>query len=337
MVDYQRIKTILDQSVNGATFGAHGPFWRAQNRDQFVAHSVFGRKLIAVRPNGTFDPEESNLIKALEGRAPFGDDLNPPTPGALFPRMPFGFPPVPQVQIDEIREWINQGCLDQTPTPGAWIDSNAGGPPADASVHNSFWRDLDNWAMFQATPETQQDVGAFMNTVPLWLAFAADPAQEAAWDAAVKDAAVAAAISRLEERQRTTVVAHYGSPVPLLTLLDCFQRFGDDSLPDDPLRPVDLRHRMNGRSMWFFWTAFSDACSRLEAIANIPMTFWHGMIRALLVGLMNDGLFRGRFTVNGFPATPQGKIDLATHVKGLPDASLIAEARQRFVDSGIAV
>ncbi len=64
---YARIKQILDDAVQGQNIGKHGPFWRTLTRDQFVAHSVFGRKVIAVKPNGSFDADESNLVKARRG------------------------------------------------------------------------------------------------------------------------------------------------------------------------------------------------------------------------------------------------------------------------------
>lgn len=107
---YSRVQQILDASVNGESIGAHGPFWRSLSRDQFVVKSVYGKKLIATRADGTYDPDESNLIKALEGRTPFGSDLQPPPAGATLPRMPVGYPAVVQAQIDEIRSWIQSGC-----------------------------------------------------------------------------------------------------------------------------------------------------------------------------------------------------------------------------------
>ncbi len=335
MAGYTRIKQILDDAVEGSNFGAHGPFWRGLTRDQFVAHSVFGYKVIVARPDGTFDPDESNLVKALEGRSPFGDDLNPPPPGALFPRMPVGFPPVHPDQIQEIRDWIAAGCPDQTLNTNPWFELNAGGPLPDPAIHNTYWRDFDNWAMFQATPQTSADINTFFGVATLWFQFSNDPSREPMWDAAVKRPEIVGAIGRLEQRQRETVTAHYGRPVPLLTFLDGYERFGDNSLPDDPLRPQDPRHNMNGRSMWFFWAAFSDACLRLAATTAVPAEFWFGMFRVQLVGLVNDGLFRGRFTVNGFEATPQGKSDIRTRFVGLPDSDLAAEARSRFVASGI--
>ncbi len=99
---YQRIQQILDQSVNGDAIGAHGPFWRSLDRNGFVGKSVFGVPVIVKNAAGKFDPDLSNLVRALEGKPPFD--------GSSFPRMPVGYPAVPQPQIDEIRKWISDGC-----------------------------------------------------------------------------------------------------------------------------------------------------------------------------------------------------------------------------------
>jgi hypothetical protein len=109
---YSEIKQILETAVNGDTIHAHGNFWRARTRDEFIAFGFAGLPLLAKRPDGTFDPEASNIIKALEGRAPFGNDLNPPTPGATKRRMPAGRPAVPAEKIKVIRKWIEDGCPD---------------------------------------------------------------------------------------------------------------------------------------------------------------------------------------------------------------------------------
>ena len=99
---FQRIQQILDQAVNGETIGAHGAFWRTLDRDDFVMKSVYGVPLIVKNGVGQFDPDLSNLVLALEGKPPFD--------GSSFPQMPFGYSPVPQTQIDEIRSWIGAGC-----------------------------------------------------------------------------------------------------------------------------------------------------------------------------------------------------------------------------------
>lgn len=335
MPGYLRIKQILDEAVNGEDFAAHGPFWRSLTRDQFVNKSIFGRKVIVQRPDGTFDPDESNLVKALEGRAPFGKNLMPPPPGAIWPRMPDGYDPVPSERIQEIRDWIVAGCPDVDPMRQPWIAENAGGPLADPAPHNDYFRDFDNWAMFNATPQTQDDINTYFSAADAYFAYALDAAQEPGWVAALLDPNVMSAVMRLEQQQRDTVVAHYGRPVALRTLLDGFVRFGDDSLPDDPQRPLDVRHNMNGESMWFFWSAFADACLRLSKSTPIPADFWYGFTRAILIGLLNDGLFRGRFSVAGITADPAGREVAMTHVLNLVASDLPAELMKRLRESGV--
>jgi hypothetical protein len=333
---FARIQQILNEAVNNEDIGAHGPFWRNLSRDQFVAKSIFGRKLIATRPDGTFDPDESNLVKALEGRAPFGANLTPPPAGAIFNRMPDGFPPVAADRIAEIRAWIGAGCPDAAPlSPAAWMDPNAGGP-APPQQHIDYWRDFDSWAMFDATQAVQDDIDVFFRAAPLWLAFAKDATKEAAWQQALAQPNLQQALGCLETKQRDTVTTHYGKPVPLLTLLDSLERFGDDSLPDDPLRPADVRHNMNGAVMWFFWSAFADACLRLAATSSaIPDDFWRGTSRAIMLGAINDGLFRGRFKVTGFTANPAGKVAARQHVRNLQDAEIQAALALRYRESGL--
>jgi len=281
------------------------------------------------RPDGTFDPENSNLIKALEGRAPFGKDLVPPPAGAIFPRMPLGYPPVPADRIREIRDWIQFGCPENSVDDSTWVDEGAGGP-LPPEEYLGFWRDFDDWAMFHATPQTEQDISTFFAIADLWLSLAGGSVPESQWVAALAQSDVSKAVTRLAIQQRATVVLHFGRPVPLGTLADCFERFGDDSLPDDPQRPVDPRHNMNGEVMWFFWSAFIDACCRLSATAaEVPITFWNGMARMVLIGLLNDGLFRGRFPVTGFTPDPQGKNSIRQHALAIPISDLTAELMLR--------
>jgi hypothetical protein len=333
-VTYARVQQLLDEAVHGDNIGAHGPFWRTLTRDQFVAKPIFGKVLVARRADGTFDPDESNLVKALEGRPPFGADLNPPPPGAFLNRMPDGYDPMPQGRIDEIRAWITAGCPDTAPAPTALVSLTAAALLPDQTILD-FWRELDNWAMFEVTPEVSEAINAFFEKAPLWMAFAADAVREPDWQAATGNAAFQDAVVLLEDRQRETVLKYFGTPVPLPSLLYAFRRFGDNSLPNDPQRPADMRHNMNGRVMWFMWSAFCDACLRLAASPGIPASFWNGMARALLVGLMNDGLIRGRFTVVGFPASLAGQDALEQFVSDLPDDQLAGELRRRFRDSGI--
>lgn len=114
---FTEIKTILENAVESNDISAHGNFWRNQTRDEFIRFEFRGQKLIVQKAGGTFDENESALIKALEGRAPFGRDTG--TSGAQFRRMPAGFPPVPPDKIEIIRQWIKDGCPDDIVTPPA--------------------------------------------------------------------------------------------------------------------------------------------------------------------------------------------------------------------------
>jgi hypothetical protein len=79
-------------------------------RDQFVEFSYRNQPLLTKKADGTFDENESNLVKALEGQSPFGRDTG--TIGATFRRMPAGLPAAPRDNIEIIRTWIRDGCPD---------------------------------------------------------------------------------------------------------------------------------------------------------------------------------------------------------------------------------
>lgn len=321
---FARVKEILDAAVGPVPFGAHGPFWRGLSRDQFVQHAVFGFPLLVIG-NG----QDSNLVKALRGQNPFGKNIG--TPGAIFNRMPSrNLDPVAPADIDLIEQWIDDGCPDAAPAvAGSRVSLTTGAFRPDPSVHVAYFRELDDWSALHATPEVRQAIDRVFASFGPWMAFAHGPAREAAWVESLSGDATAQAIAMLSARQQQTVEAHYGVPAPLLALLDGFERFGNDGLPDDPRRPE--RHNMSGAIMWFVWGSFADACLQLEISAE----FWRFYLRAILCGLLNDGLFRERFEVKGFEATPQGRLAAFQHAQDVADADLRGELRKRFVESGI--
>ncbi|HEY4004121.1 MAG TPA: YCF48-related protein [Pseudonocardia sp.] len=142
---FQRVREILDEAIGGpdATIGAHGPFWRGLTRDQFVAKKVIGKPLLAVG-----DGAASNIVRAFKGEAPFGADLDPPTEGASFSRMPAGLPPVPAGSIAFVQQWIDDGCPDDVEpesTP-VWRPTNA--PVASSRTDDIWFVDpLRGWAV----------------------------------------------------------------------------------------------------------------------------------------------------------------------------------------------
>lgn len=320
MKRFDMIKQILDTLVNGQTVAAHGAFWRGLPLDQFKSKLVFGYPLVA--PG---DSANSNLVKALKAQAPFGSDVA--TSQAIFRRMPAGRSPARDQQIRYISDWIDAGCPDDD---DAGIHSLAFAGHQDPTHHNSYWREFDNWAMYNSPPEVEIAINVFMPRAPLWFAYAKSAAQEPAWASALLDAGVQNALKLLSQRQRQTVTGYYGDPIDLDDLLDSYKRFGSGSLPPDPLRPADPNHNMNGASMWFIWAAFADACLR----SGIDVTFWELEIRAVLVGLLHDGLFRERFKVIGFTPDPAGSDLVLHHARNLSNGSLQLEIRTRLAQSG---
>ena len=235
-------------------------------------------------------------------------------------------------EVAFIEAWITDGCPEEKePSEAIAVDETAGAPAADEAC-NAYWRAFDEWSLVNCTPEVDAAIGTFFGIVRRWLDMATSQGSEADWDAAVQNIDLRAAIALLAARQAETVTSHFGNPVPLLTLLDCYDRFGGYRLPEDPLRPSEPRHNMNAATMWFFWSAFGDACLRLE----IERTFWRGHLRAILLGMLNDGVFRGRFTVTGFEATEGARQAMNDHVRALEPDNLVAEAAQRYRELGLA-
>lgn len=105
MTRFEHLKEILDQAVANQQIAAHGAFWRALDLEQFKTKRVYGRLLVT--PGNI---ASSNLVLALRGSAPFGNDIG--TPGANYPRMPVGFDPVSEEEIRFIEAWITDGCPD---------------------------------------------------------------------------------------------------------------------------------------------------------------------------------------------------------------------------------
>lgn len=319
MKRYAKVQDILETSVGGMTIGAHGNFWRAITLDQFVVRSVFGLRL--VEPGNGAD---SNLVKALRGQAPFGDDVTPPAPGAIFPRMPFDLSPVDDSNIAFIAKWIDDGCPDddvvEPKTPGA-TTTPVVSPDERAVV---FFREFDDFFAFNANPNTGADLDAFMlpaRTVwPGW----SSQLPVAGWVGAIT--LVKDAVQRLSAGQLAIMRNHYGDPLDAAAFADALWRFGSGALPNDPKRPIDPRHRMNGASMWLVWLACGDAAIRLQ----VDAAAWSTVARAVAGGLVADALFRvdrplpSRLKITRYTATqPNVRDQVLQDMAGLADASLV--------------
>jgi hypothetical protein len=318
MKRFEKVKIILEEAVEGTTIAAHGNFWRNLTLEQFKVKKVFGRQLVLVG-----NAVESNLIKALEGRTPFGADTG--VPGAIFNRMPDGFPAVSPEEINYIKDWIDDGCPDDGDAQS--VESSE----QKLISYNAYWRDFDDWAAFHRTPEIDAAIGEVFSYAEIWMAVAMGQTPLSAWQEAISLPAAREATTLLKGRILETINIHLGTPADIDRLLESYELFGANKLPDDPLRPQDPRHNMNGWIMWFFYSAFLDA--GLAASVSPEKEELQTLGRAILIGLLNDGLFRGRFPVKGFTPDDRGASAVRQFVRTIAAADIQAELVQRFVDS----
>jgi hypothetical protein len=317
MKRFERVKQILEEAVEGKTIMAHGNFWRDLTLEQFKVKKIFGKLLVEVG-----NAEASNLIKAIEGRAPFGSDIG--TPGAVFKRMPDGFPPIPPEKISVIRQWINDGCPDEE-------EASGGETKAQKLIrYNAYWRDFDNWSLFNRTPEIDDAINEFFPLAEIWMSVALQQTPVLEWENAISTQTASDAVKLLGARILETIRSHYGTPVNFDELLESYELFGSDKLPDDPLRPQDPRHNMNGEIMWFFYSAFWDARRRVDATETEDLA---KLGRGILIGLLNDGLFRGRFPVTGFTPDDEGAAAVRTFARTISSDEISDELARRFADS----
>jgi hypothetical protein len=291
MKRFARIIEILETAVHGDTIAAHGNFWRGKSKQEFIALKIFGQQLIV--PG---QAANSAIIKATRGLAPFGTDVTPRPPGAIFRRMPAGRPPMPDDSIAFIEQWINDGCPDDEVDAPAVPALTAAAPNVDAFIR--FFREFDNFFAFNASNETNTDIGAYFSAAFTWPGIA-NPPDATAWTNAIGSSPVGDAISYLSTHQLTIIHSHFGTPLDQTAVAEALWQFGRGQLPPDPLRPQDPQHRMNGADMWMVWLAFADACMRRD----IQATDWTALAKSICLGLVGDALFR-----TDRPATERLKI-----------------------------
>jgi len=106
-VGFQRIKDILDQGMTiwqnqrgPADLSGHGPTFKWDTKANLLAAVGHGKRLIQPEVIGR-DGASANLVVDLR------TGIDSP---AL--RMPRGGPYLPDSQVQEIVDWINQGCPD---------------------------------------------------------------------------------------------------------------------------------------------------------------------------------------------------------------------------------
>jgi hypothetical protein len=283
MKRFDKVVDILDTAVNHAIIGKHGNFWRGKTREQFIAVKVFGRVLLV--PGKSVD---SNIVKALRGLAPFGIDVDPPPPDAIFDRMPAGRPAVPELSIQFIEKWIDDGCPDDEfvdPDSAPVMAGLAPAPGPDLFI--GFFREFDNFFSFEASDDTSTAVGDFFGVAQAWPGFN-QATNLPAWTSALSAADVKNAAQFLSDNQLRVMTAHFGDPLNENSLTEAYWQFGQGILPADDQRPQDPLHRMNGSTMWLMWLAFADASIR----SGIKAPQWSSVAKCICLGLVGDALFR---------------------------------------------
>jgi hypothetical protein len=280
MKRYDRVLDILDTAVNHEVIGAHGNFWRGKTREQFIAMKVFGKLLIA--PSAAAD---SNIVKAMRGLSPFGIDIDPPPDGAVFDRMPAERPAIPELSIQFIEKWINDGCPDDDVVELESV------PRLEATLGPDqfivFFREFDQFFSFEASDDTRAAIGDFFAVAQTWPGFN-QTTDLPAWTDAISAADVKKAAQFLSDNQLRVITQHFGDPLDQNSLNEALWQFGKGSLPPDNLRPQDRFHRMNGSTMWLMWLAFVD--TSIRSGMNAPQ--WTNVAKCICLGLVGDALFR---------------------------------------------
>jgi hypothetical protein len=206
------------------------------------------------------------------------------------------------------------------------ISPGMGGPVPDL-WHNAFWRTLDQRTNFAATPVFAADRNAFMlagNNA--FMPVVKGRAPQATWDTAVFSMNATGVVARMAAVQSGVAYERYGKPVPVLTLLDAFERFGQDNLPVDPLHPgPGNKHNMDGgQFLWMQWVAFADAAIK----SGVELGFYTLLRRCILAGFWLDGLRVG-FTVK----TPVGPTPSLSDIQSLTrtqtDAQIEVQLREQ--------
>lgn len=151
--DFKKAVLILEEAVRGfdVTPVRHDNFWGGKTRDAFLALNSPAPP-VAKDPQGgfNFDPEQSPLVKRLEGRLPAGQN-----------QMPRFRPPVPAERIGFIKDWISAGCPDNSPAGEVGLRRErrptpepTGGPALSfaADIKGLFREDPDRKSMLQFGP-----------------------------------------------------------------------------------------------------------------------------------------------------------------------------------------
>lgn len=279
MPGFNDVVAALDRTLGNNIAFTHGEFWRGKTRDEFVAYSVFGFPVVMVGNAGG-----SNLVLALRGQTPFGDDLAPPPPGATMPRMPAFLAAADELDIQLIEAWINDGCPEVDPTPVAALSNASAGD----DEHVRFWREMDLFFLpTHASQETESHVNRWhFATMNMWVQEKLVDGSSDVWEAHISDAQNIASFEYIRLHQRRLIEAHYGDRMD--SIHDSLWKFGADLLPRDPNSGAFPEHRMDGVRSWFAWSAYMEVSLTRDDRTDVDLALAQGW----QMGIAGDGLLR---------------------------------------------
>ena len=108
MARFARIRQLLDESIDAwkertgrdPSLSMHGPAFGWADKAQLVASKAFGKQLIADDKIGNGNGDQTELVRSLTTGSP------------PFAQMPSGGPFMADDEIQEIVDWIDDGCPD---------------------------------------------------------------------------------------------------------------------------------------------------------------------------------------------------------------------------------
>ncbi len=292
MPNFHEIQMLLDKVLGPTPAGNHGAFWRGKTRDEFVELAVFGIKII--EPGA---PEKSPLIGAMRGSTPYGSERSQKSNDQMWLCLAAEQPAATKEDIEFVSNWIAQGCPDEHPT--AEVRALAIVENVDDETHVKYWRSIDFFFLPSlASPETRDHVlRLHMDAFGPWKASNILDQGADAWNNYMNRADVQESFRHVRFHQTRIIEDFYGTSQD--NLLDSLWKFGGDLLPPDPQIGIPPKRTMNSPYDWFWWIPYLEMSLRAGDATESDIR----LARAWQVGIIADGLVRGRLDIPEFQAT----------------------------------
>lgn len=234
-----------------------------------------------------------------------GGSRMPPPPDAAWP----------EADIRLFERWVGEGA-----------------PLYRADAYSAYFRELDAHTEYAAAYGNNGannwmpllDEGVWDAVIPAWLKFADLPASQSGprkaahgkWLASLAPAGTRANVKALDERLVSLLTAHFSGDNGTAKMLDAFEYFGRNVLPQDADRydramatfgaadfrvqpdsdgvPPARAHRMDGAVMWFRWAGFLVSAVEVVGREDAHHSLRTANLAALCTGCAFDFAFRQR-------------------------------------------